>query len=59
MDHVFLTLPPSAPDDRRWDPTGAAAAIRPMLGARCGLDAVPDFAGALAAARAAAGRGTA
>ena len=58
MDRAFLTLPPSSPENRRWDPVGAAAMIRPVLAARCGLDAVPDFDGALAAARAAAGRGT-
>jgi hypothetical protein len=32
--------------------------IRPLLAARCGLDAVPDFVEALGAARVAAGRGT-
>jgi dihydrofolate synthase/folylpolyglutamate synthase len=58
MDRAYLTQPASGPANRRWDPTGAAAMIRPVLGARCGLDAVPDFVEALAAARAAAGTGT-
>jgi dihydrofolate synthase/folylpolyglutamate synthase len=58
MDRSFLTLPPSAPENRRWDPVGAAATLRPLVAARCGLDAVPDFAEALATARAAAGLGT-
>jgi dihydrofolate synthase/folylpolyglutamate synthase len=58
MDRAFLSQPPSAPENRRWDPAGAAATVRPLLGARCGLDAVPSFVAALGAARAAAGPGT-
>ena len=58
LDHVFLTQPRSAPADRRWDPVGAASALRPILSHRCVLDAAPDFGAALEAARAAAGTGT-
>jgi hypothetical protein len=58
LDHVFLTQPLSAPPERRWDPAGAAAMLRPVLAHRCVLDAIPDFGAALDAARAAAGVGT-
>ncbi len=58
MERAFLTVPPSTPEERRWDPTGAAAMLQRVLGPRCGLDAVLDFGAALEAARAAAGRGT-
>jgi dihydrofolate synthase/folylpolyglutamate synthase len=58
LDHVFLTQPPSAPSERRWDPAGAAAMLSPILAPRCNLNAVPDFGVALEAARDAAGPGT-
>ncbi|MEQ1856083.1 MAG: folylpolyglutamate synthase/dihydrofolate synthase family protein [Longimicrobiales bacterium] len=53
VDAAVLTVPPSAPADRRWDPGVAADAL-----AAREIRAVPDFAEALAAAAARAGEGT-
>lgn len=49
---AVLTVPPSAPEGRRWDPAAAAAA----MGA--GAEAMPDFGRAMARARELAGSGT-
>ena len=57
-DQAVLTQPPSASPDRRWDPRVAEEAVRPLLPAGYPLSTVPDFAGALEAARRAAGEGT-
>ena len=54
VEGAVLTVPPSAPADRRWDASSAAAS----LGASGSVVAVNDFAEALAAAAARAGRGT-
>ncbi|HEX7118929.1 MAG TPA: folylpolyglutamate synthase/dihydrofolate synthase family protein [Longimicrobiales bacterium] len=52
-DVLILTVPPTAPLHRRWDPAAAAATV-----ASDRVVAVPDFDGALAEARARAGGGT-
>ena len=54
VDAAVLTVPPSAPGDRRWDPE---AAVR-SLGADTRVVAVQGFEEALAEAAARAGRGT-
>ncbi len=53
-DTALLVEPPSAPAERRWDP----AAVVSRLGTPTGVEVVRPFAAALAAAAAAAGRGT-
>lgn len=49
-DHALLTLPPSGPEARRWEPEAAARELGPEY------EAVPDFDVALERARALAGR---
>jgi dihydrofolate synthase / folylpolyglutamate synthase len=44
-DAAILTLPPSAPPSRRWDPAAAAAALQPD--ARMPIRDIADFDGAL------------
>jgi dihydrofolate synthase/folylpolyglutamate synthase len=56
VDEAVLTVPPSAPADRRWDPEVAAQALAASSRAR--LRAVVDFAEALRAVGASAGQGT-
>lgn len=58
VDRGVLTLPPSATAERRWDPTAAERAVRPLLPAGYPLLTEPDFESALARARRAAGEGT-
>ncbi len=58
VDRAFLTQPPSASLDRRWDPRAVEAAVRSLLPADYPLTTVLDFAGALAIARRTAGEGT-
>lgn len=65
LPHVFeraqsaiLTQPPSAPAERRWDPDGAATALRPFLPDGYPLATEPEFARALGRAQSAAGQGT-
>jgi len=62
VDGAVLTVPPSAPADRRWDPDAAAAALvgEALPGGRTGphMRAIPDFSEALAGARARAGGGS-
>jgi len=53
-EHAVLTVAPSSPDDRRWDPEAAATALAD-LGS---VEVMTDFDAALAAARERAGRGT-
>lgn len=52
-DTLVLTVPPTAPEHRRWDPERAAAGL-----ASCEAEVVRDFGEALAVARARAGEGT-
>lgn len=52
---AFLTQPPSAPPERRWDPRAARQAVS---GAGVGVEVEEDFLEALRRARAAAGEGT-
>ena len=54
VDRAVLTLPPTAPPDRRWDPEHAAAEI----GSLTTVHHDPDFEQAFAQARALAGSGT-
>jgi dihydrofolate synthase/folylpolyglutamate synthase len=51
---AVLTQPPSVPLDRRWDPVGAAGAVR----ARPNLHILTDFQEAMETARRVAGSGT-
>ncbi|HWV57381.1 MAG TPA: folylpolyglutamate synthase/dihydrofolate synthase family protein [Longimicrobiales bacterium] len=53
-DHVVLTVPPSAPPHRRWDPELAA----PRVKGRQSPLVEPDFSAALSTARSLAGGGT-
>ncbi|HEX6940136.1 MAG TPA: folylpolyglutamate synthase/dihydrofolate synthase family protein [Longimicrobiales bacterium] len=52
-DALVLTVPPTAPEHRRWDPTAAAASLRSDR-----VVGIHDFDRALADARARAGAGT-
>lgn len=52
--HGVLTVPPSAPPERRWDPHAAAEAVRDVTP----LEVEEDFLTALNAARERAGQGT-
>ena len=54
VDRAMLTLPPTAPPDRRWDPAHAASEI----GALTDVHHDADFARAFASARSLAGTGT-
>ncbi len=54
VERAFLTQPPSAPAERRWDPAAAAEVVRDGTP----LEVEEDFERALARSRAAAGRGT-
>ncbi len=54
MDGAVLTQPPSAPPERRWDPSAAAAAVPAV----CPLRIEDDFVRALETARREAGQGT-
>lgn len=54
VDFAFLTQPPSAPPERRWDAAAAAAAVRHVVPMRL----EEDFVRAMGEARAEAGRGT-
>lgn len=54
VDRAILTQPPSAPPERRWDPTTAAAAVPGITE----IQVEEDFEVALRAARTAAGSGT-
>lgn len=54
VDSGILTVPPSAPDDRAWDPERA----RDELLALGSIEVIRDFDGALATARERAGDGT-
>lgn len=49
MDAVILTVPPSFPEGRRWDPTRAAERLRTDGGGGGGttVEVIPDLAGAL------------
>ena len=58
LDRALLTVPDSAPAERRWDPLAAAARVRERNQGGCALEAVPDFDLALEVARGAAGGGT-
>jgi dihydrofolate synthase/folylpolyglutamate synthase len=51
---AVLTQPPSVAPDRRWDPVGAAGAVK----ARPNLHILPDFQEAMETARRVAGSGT-
>jgi dihydrofolate synthase / folylpolyglutamate synthase len=53
-DAAVFTVPPSAPEGRRWDPAAAAAA----LGGGVPVRAVPDFSAALSRASTLAPHGT-
>ncbi len=53
-DAAILTQPPSAPPERRWDPSTAAAAVSPS----CPLHLEEDFVRAMTLARELAGSGT-
>jgi dihydrofolate synthase / folylpolyglutamate synthase len=55
-DAAVLTVPPSAPEDRRWDPDVAAAALQP--GVRAPVRAIADFERALGRATTLAPHGT-
>ena len=57
-DRAILTQPPSATPERRWDPSEAERALRPVLREGYPLTTDEDFPRALAAARRAAGKGT-
>jgi len=52
-DALVLTIPPTAPEHRRWDPAVAAGTLASER-----VVAIPDFRAALAEARASAGSGT-
>jgi dihydrofolate synthase/folylpolyglutamate synthase len=54
VDAAVFTVAPSAPSERRWDPSAA----REALDRSAAIEVVPDFDGALASARARAGAGT-
>jgi len=53
-DFAFLTQPPSAPPERRWDPVAAREAVAHV----CPIPVENEFVRALGLARAEAGRGT-
>jgi dihydrofolate synthase/folylpolyglutamate synthase len=53
-DHVVLTLPPTAPTSRRWNPEEAVR----MIESECPRTIVPEFSQALEKAREIAGGGT-
>lgn len=53
VDTLILTVPPTAPEHRRWDPTVVAASLASER-----VLARPDFCAALAEARASAASGT-
>lgn len=53
-DFAFLTQPPSAPPERRWDPVAAREAVTHV----CPIQVEDDFLRALGLARAEAGQGT-
>jgi dihydrofolate synthase/folylpolyglutamate synthase len=53
-DHAFLTQPPSAPPERRWDARAAAEAVAHV----CPLRVEEEFLAAMELARKEAGRGT-
>jgi dihydrofolate synthase/folylpolyglutamate synthase len=57
VDEAILTVPASAPADRRWDPAAAASALA-TSGTIARVRAVPDFAEALREASGSAGTGT-
>jgi dihydrofolate synthase/folylpolyglutamate synthase len=57
-DRGVLTLPPSATDDRRWNPVAAEEAVRPLLEPGFPLGTELEFAVALNRARREAGKGT-
>ena len=58
-DGAVLTVPPTAPEGRRWDPGAVAGALRDTgSGPGCPLEVVEDFGGALGRARRWAGEGT-
>ena len=57
VDRAVLTQPPTAPPERRWDPTEAAAAVASLEGVPP-LELEPEFDVALGLARAAARGGT-
>ncbi len=54
VQSAILTQPPSAPPERRWDPSSAAATVAPT----CPMSIQEDFLLALESAREAAGSGT-
>lgn len=58
LERALLTVPESAPAERRWDPLRAAARVRERKADGCVVEAVPDFGRALEAARSAASAGT-
>ena len=53
-DYAVLTLPPSAPPERRWDARAAADAVAHL----CPMRLEGDFTAAVDRARAEAGEGT-
>jgi dihydrofolate synthase/folylpolyglutamate synthase len=57
-DHAILSVPESAPPERRWDPVLVREALDPLIPGGCSLEAISSFGPALDAARSAAGRGT-
>ena len=58
MDRALLTVPDSAPADRRWDPLAAADRVRGRIVGGCAVEPVPDFDQALETARGVASGGT-
>jgi len=57
VDGAVLTQPPSAPEQRRWDPRDALEVLGP-IGEEFDVEVVENFGDALAAARRRAGEGT-
>ena len=53
-DRAILTQPPSAPEERRWDPER----VMRVIGSPCPLEVEVDFVSAIERARIAAGQGT-
>ncbi len=53
-DQAILTQPPSAPEERRWDPEQ----VLRVIGSPCPLELEVDFVAAMERARIAAGQGT-
>ncbi len=53
-DRAILTQPPSAPEERRWNPEQ----VMRVIGSPCPLELEADFVSAMERARIAAGQGT-